>query len=53
MRLVISILTGWLALNIAATALLTVAGILRERRRRHGARVRTVMSHGNNRGVWQ
>jgi hypothetical protein len=33
MRLILSILTGWLALNVAVAALLTVAGEIRARRR--------------------
>lgn len=50
MRFVIFILTGWLALNVAVAALLTVAGEIRARRR--GPRVRTVMSRGLHREVY-
>ena len=53
MRLVIPILFAWLALNVVAAALLAIAGVLRERRRRHSARVRTIMSLGPHRGVWR
>jgi hypothetical protein len=51
MRLIIwSIALAWIALDVFVAVWLSHAARLRRQRR---ARVRTVMSRGNNREVWQ